>query len=709
MSHYIGIDVGGTFTDCVAVSTSGEIFHSKSPSTKPDPIGGMLAGLESLAQEAGVDRQQLLEGAERFSHGTTIGTNLVVERKGARVGLICTMGHRDSILMMRGAGGTAGKSVEEIYQPHLARPPPPLVPRRAILEIEERVDRSGQVVVRLDEGTARERIRTWLADNRFEAVAICLLWSFRLPAHEIALARIVKELEPDLFVSVSSQVAPRLGEYERTVAAVINAYVGPASSTYLDSLGERLRSEGLRKPVLVMQSNGGVVSASSARSNPFTIIDSGPTGGLAGTASLASAAGHRHVIATDMGGTSFDVGLVIDAEPLLASEKVIGQYTYQLPHLDVRSIACGGGSIASVDERTRSLRVGPESAGSEPGPACYGRGGEQPTVTDADVVLGLLRPEAFLGGRMPLDAAAAHKAVARVAERVGLSVEAAAAGIIRINNASAALLVRQRTIEQGLDPRDFILYAFGGAGPVHAFGFASELGVREVVIPLGNGASTLSAYGIASADLVRYFEAECSLRAPITAAALGQTIERCEQEARVALRRDGFEIGSVERVLLMRYAGQYLNSLPVRLAPGPIDESVATGLAADFARDYERVYGEGARIVFQSPEVFAVRLKITGAEGSQAGLQPRRLTSAAAAKEKIRHEVFWPDVMRRLPTAVVDGTILSAGHRIAGPALVELPHTTVAVAPGQTLTPDALGNLTLKLPTTAAASGDIRT
>jgi len=702
VTHYIGIDVGGTFTDCVAVAEGGEVFHAKALSTRPDPVPGMLDGLGALSAEAGVSLSQLLAHAARFSHGTTIGTNLVVERKGAKVGLICTLGHRDAILMMRGAGGTAGKPVEEIYKPHDSRPPRPIVPRPAILEIEERIDRSGTVVVRLDETTARQRIRSWLASHDFEAVAICLLWSFRNAAHELALERIVRELDPRLFVSVSSQIAPRLGEYERTVAAVINAYVGPASSTYLESLGERLRAQGLGKPVLVMQSNGGVISARAARSQPFTIIDSGPTGGLAGTAALAAAAGHRYVIATDMGGTSFDVGLVIDGEPLLAGEKTIGQYTYQLPHLDVRSIACGGGSIATVDPRTRSLRVGPESAGSQPGPACYGRGGRLPTVTDADVVLGLLRPEAFLGGTMPLDEAAARRAIAGVAERVGLSVEAAAAGIIRINNSSAALLVRQRTIEQGFDPRDFVLYAFGGAGPVHAFGFAAELGVPEVVIPLGNGASTLSAYGIASADSIRYFESECLLRAPLRSGQLAEAVTACEEQARAALLDEGFAVTSIERTLLMRYTGQYLNSLPVRIADGPIDDIAARRLAADFARSYERVYGEGARIVFQTAEVFAIRLKVTGDKGFKVNGRPRTQPTQIPRKRNSEHEVFWPDIMRRLPTAVVEGSALGPADTLVGPALIELPHTTVAVAPGQELTADTFGNLVLRLPHAAA-------
>jgi len=699
MTFHIGVDVGGTFTDCVAITDAGHICHAKSLSTKADLTDGILHGLNGLAGELHVSIEELLGEAEHFSHGTTIGTNLVVERNGARVGLICSRGHRDSILMMRGAGRTAGKPVEQVYQPHDSRLPVPIVGRRSILEINERIDRNGDIVVQLDENAVRAEVAAWLHENAFDAVAICLLWSFRNTAHEMKVERIVRELTPAIFVSVSSQVAPCLGEYERTVATVINAYVGPGSSSYLDSLNNRLRQQGLRKPVLVMQSNGGVVPAVSVRSKPFTIIDSGPTGGLAGTAALAQAAGHAHVITTDMGGTSFDVGLILGGQPLIAGERTIDQYTYPLPHLDVRSIACGGGSIAMTDARTRSIRVGPESAGSDPGPACYGRGGTRPTVTDADVVLGLLRPQAFLGGQMPLDADASRRVVGDLAKSVGLSLEEAAAGIVRINNSNAALLIRQRTIEQGLDPRDFVLYAFGGAGPVHAFGFAAELGIREVIIPLGNGASTLSAYGIASADETRYFEAEYTVRPPLDPAELHAALARVETDARRILAADGVAILSIERTLLMRYVGQNLNSIAVPLAGAIIDSKTTAAIISDFERQYARLYGEGARVVFQSVEVFAIRLKIVSALGCKivAQSQADSRWATATAATPVQHEVFWPLLMQRMSTAVVDGSSLTPQSIVNGPALVELPHTMVAVAPGQSLTPDRFGSLVLSL------------
>ncbi|MCW3044439.1 MAG: hydantoinase/oxoprolinase family protein, partial [Actinobacteria bacterium] len=526
--YYIGVDIGGTFTDCVLVDREGNHRTAKTLSTKEDPVSGVLAGLERLAETVGVDLTTLLEQAERFGHGTTIGTNAVLERSGARVGLVATAGHADALAIMRGAGRVAGRSIEGVFSVHGSRLPAPLIVPGAVVEVHERVDASGKVVVELDIDAAAEQIGRMIDDYELDAVAIALLWSFANPAHEKALAEAI----PDVFVSSSAEVSPRLGEYERTVATVLNSYVGPASSRYLSDLESRLQT-----PLLVMQSNGGVLPASAA--TPLGIIDSGPAGGLIGVATLAGAYGHDHVVATDMGGTSFDLGLVVDGKPAVAEEKVIDQYTYRLPHLDVRSVACGGGSIAWIDEATGGLRVGPASAGSEPGPACYGRGGVEATVTDADVVLGLLRPEAFLGGRMPLDRDAAVAAVGRLATRLGLTAEETAAGILRINNMHAATVIRQQTVERGHDPRDFALYAFGGAGPVHAFGYAAESGVREVVIPLGDGASTLSAYGIASGDVMLHRELERSLLAPFDGSALAAAVAEVRDAALADLAATG--------------------------------------------------------------------------------------------------------------------------------------------------------------------------
>lgn len=672
--YSIGVDIGGTFTDCVLVDDQGRHVTSKALSTPADPAVGVVNALTLLADAAGTALAQLLAETTRFAHGTTIGTNAVLERRGAGVGLVATAGHGDALTLMRGHGRVAGRSIEEVFSVHGSRLPAPLVTPGAVLELHERVDARGEVVVSLDVERAVAAIVEMADKYELDAVAIALLWSFANPAHEEKLVAELAAARPKLFLSRSSAVSPRLGEFERTVATVINAYVGPACTSYLGSLSGRLDSAGLHTPLLVMQSNGGVLPVGAAAATSLGTIDSGPAGGLTGVAALAKAYGHDHVVATDMGGTSFDIGLVIGGKPVLADENVIDQYTYRLPHLDVRTIACGGGTIARFDEATGGLRVGPRSAGAEPGPASYGRGGSEPTVTDADVVLGLLRPDSFLNGQMPLSRAAATSAMEPLAKQLGLSVEDTAAGILEINNMRAASLVRQQTLERGHDPRDFVLYAYGGAGPVHAFGYASEIGVREVVIPLGNGASTLSAYGIAAGDAARYRELERTFLAPFDAVALPAAVAEIEAAARADLAAAGVDGDvRVEVEALMRFREQLMHSLEIPVPAGP---DTAAALFAAFNEEYAKRYGAGGTALFQAVEVFALRARASVASGLATPVVP---TTIAAIVQST--EVYWPRV-GWTTTGVYVGV---PADTVSGPALVELAHTTIAVPPGATL------------------------
>lgn len=702
--YFVGTDTGGTFTDCVAVDDAGHVSYAKTLSTRHDLAEGVLTGLESLAAQHGLGLEDFLDRTGRIAHGSTVGTNLVVQRRGAAVALVTTAGHGDALFLMRGGHArVAGIPRELVYSLHATALPRPLVSRSRVVEVHERVDAGGAIVTPLHAESARRALTELFAAHDIEAVAISLLWSHRNPEHERRLAELVRELAPDVYVSLSCEVAPRTGEYERAVATVINALVGPASTAYLDRLSVELTKRGLHGPLFVMQSNGGVVTPEVAKTTPLRMIDSGPVGGLSGAAALAGPRGHANVIATDMGGTSFDVGLVVRGRPVVADEQIVDQHTFLLPHLDVRSIGCGGGSIARFDPHAGSLRVGPDSAGADPGPACYGRGGRLPTVTDADVVLGLLRPDAFLGGRMPLDADAARRAVTALAEPLGLSVEETAAGIIRINNNAAATLIRQRTLEQGYDPRDFALYAFGGAGPVHAFGFAADLGVPEVVIPLGNGASTLSAYGIAATDIAEHFDHECRLRAPFDAADVARVVAAAERHARDVLAGQGFdgEHVEVERLALMRYAEQYMFGLPVSIPDGQVTPQAVESLQRAFDAEYERLHGPGARVVFHALEIFNIQIRATVRQRA-AGEPEHAANPAGVAGDQGRQptgvrNVFWPDAMTWLETAVHRGQGLGDDAVIAGPALVELPHTTIAVAPGQRLRADDTGSFVLSL------------
>ena len=703
---HIGIDIGGTFTDCVLIGTDthGRVTTyrtAKALSTPGDPADGVMAGLAELAVSVGLPLPELLGQTERFGHGTTIGTNAVLERTGARVGVITTAGHGDALAIMRGHGRVAGRRVEDVFRVRGTSLPAPLVVPGAVLELHERVDAAGKVVVTLDESQAMAAVSAFIAEHRLDSVAVAFLWSFANPVHELAVEKIVRLAVPDVFVSLSSRVSPRLGEFERTVATVLNGYVGPACTRYLGSMGDRLAATGLRAPLLVMQSSGGVVPAAVAAEVALGTLDSGPTAGLTGVASLAAANGDRDVVATDMGGTSFDIGLVVDGRPAVAEESVIDQYTYRVPHLDIRATACGGGTIARRDPQTGALRVGPDSAGSEPGPACYRRGGTLPTVTDADVVLGLLRPDSFLGGRMPLDEHAARAAVGALAAELGLGLEDTAAGIVTVNNLRAATLIRQQTLERGLDPRDFVLYAYGGAGPVHAFGYAAEIGVREVLIPLGNGASTLSAYGIAAGDVTRFTEVETALRAPFEDAALAREIARAVSRAREAMVAAGAdEEPRIEIWALMRYQEQLMHSLEVPIDPA---DTGAERLTSRFTDEYARRYGASAASAFQAAEVFAlrVRARAPAAIGPVIDAVPSAAPSGSGAPGQVA-QVYWPDAVQRLDTHVYDGDQLADGTEISGPALVELSHTTIAVPQGASLTADR-GHFRLRLPTAPTA------
>jgi N-methylhydantoinase A len=699
MGYYIGVDGGGTFTDCAAMDEEGRLYYAKAATTKEDFALGMFEGLSTIADECSLSVSDLIASTERFSLGTTVGTNLLVERLGARTGLLATAGHGDSIIIMRGTGRTAGLELDLLFHPQATSKPEPLVPRALIREINERIDCAGCEVVALDQRGVEEAARS-LVEQGVTAIAIAFLFSFKNPAHELRALEIIRGVAPDIYVSCSHQVAPRMGEYERTVATVINSYVAPASAAYFHRASDRLRKAGLKHPMLVMQVSGGVLPASKAMEIPLTSLGSGPVGGLIGSLSLAKQLGHENIIATDMGGTSFEVGLIINGEPLVGEEHIIDQYRYRLPQLETTSIACGGGSLARIDPHSRSIRVGPESAGSAPGPVCYRRGGTEPTVTDADVVLGLLSAEGFLGGRMPLDREAAFRAIAALGDQVGLGAEETAAGILRINNSRAAELIRQQTVVRGYDPRDFVVYAYGGAGPLHAFAYAQELGVRGVVIPLGNGASTLSAYGCSTSNLVLNVEKEQLFFAPFPPDRLNTLMAELEKQAfdsMLGMGRPSEEV-EIERFGLMRYSGQWLHSLLVRLPSGELTSANLEKAAADFRSMYDALYGHGAGLVSQGVELVTTRIRAVvrlhrPAQATENGSRRQ----AANAEQLGTRDIFWPDLMQRLQSQIFDGRKVRHGARILGPAVVELPYTSIAVGVDQALERDAFGNFVLSL------------
>ena len=718
MSKYLcGLDIGGTFTDCVIVDDGGRVVSAKAPSTPGDFAVGLVNALEAAAAKCGEPVSALLAETALVSHGTTVGTNAIVQKRGARVGLVTTRGHNDVIHIMRGSRGLDGREVRQVVHIPESAKPTPIVPKRLIRGVSERVDCFGNVVVALNEAQARQAIGELLAEG-VEAIAVCFLWSFLEPAHERRVKAMVEELAPGLFVTCSHELVPKWGEYERTTASCLNAYVGPVTTGYLADIEERLERAGYRAPLQITQSAGGTIPVEAARRAPLLTLDSGPVAGVMGSRHSGGAMGYDNVITTDMGGTSFDIGIIHGGEPAFAFRSKVHQYEYYLPKVDIQAIGSGGGSMVRIDEVTGTLRVGPESAGAEPGPVCYGRGGEVPTVTDADLVLGRLNPENFAGGTMRLDVPAARRAIGRIAERLGMDVDGCASGISQIVEFQMADLIHKATIQKGFDPRDFVLFAFGGAGPAHAGVFAAELGVAKVVIPQRATASVWCAFGAASVDLLHIYEQVDIMASPFDLARVNALLESVRERAGAQLLADGVppQRHRFHYALDMRHKGQ-IHEVEVGLEAMPVGEDELAGLPERFTSLYERLYGSGSSLAGARLEIVTARCRASASTPKpNFGREAERTVEVPAEAALGRRSVYWPRIAAapgpgpggrgangsllsglpgRVDTPIHDGHRLVPGNRLAGPAIIELDTTTVVLHPGQTLRMDGYGNFEL--------------
>jgi N-methylhydantoinase A len=698
MSHIIGIDTGGTFTDCVVMDVDGRIVTAKAASTPDDFSEGVMASLRLAAERLGVTPEALLADTARLALGTTVGTNAMLQRRGARVGLITTRGHRDVIHIMRGARGVPGlDNVQVLHFPESGKPDP-IVPKPFIAEVSERVDCKGQVVVELNEEEAEAAIRKLVARG-VEAIAICFLWSFKHAEHERRVKAMVEQLAPSVFVCCSADLIPRWGEYERTVATVLNAYLGPVMSRYLGRLESRAQRAGLRYPLQVMQCGGGVIPAAESARRAFLTLDSGPVAGVLASQYLGAIIGHKHIIATDMGGTSFDVGLVWDGEPVASYQSVVHQYEYFVPRIDIRSIGSGGGSIVWVDDLSGTMRVGPISAGAQPGPACYGRGGTQPTVTDADLLLGYVDADYFLGGRLRLDRDRAGAAFEPIATRVGLGLTETAAGAVRVVEHQMADLIRKATVQKGYDPRDCVVYAYGGAGPVHAGVYARELGAQGVVVPLGGLCSLWSALGAASADLLHIYEAVDIQPSPFEPTRVMEHFASLEERGRAQLCADGIDPATsrLARSADIRYKGQ-INEVEVPVPAGALDAAGLAQLVADFHRRYETVYGRGAGFHEARVEIVTYRVRASAVSAKPrivAAREADRVPSAGARAGT--RPVYWSELGDFEATPVFWGDKLVPGNVVPGPAILQVPDTTIVVHPFESARLDPYGNVLIDL------------
>ncbi len=695
MGYVLGVDVGGTFTDAVGIGGDGHIVSAKTPSTPPDYSAGVLAVLDLLAGQLGLDRRGLLAATDHIAHGTTASLNALVMGRVPPVGFITTRGHRDSIYIMNVEGRYLGLPSHDLQNVMAQRKPPGLVPRHLAHEVTERIDRAGDVIVALDEAQARRAVRECLVHGA-TAIAVSLLWAFRNPVHEQRLRAIIAEEAPGLYVALSSDVSPRIREFARHATTIMSTQIGPGLKAYLGALEAQLRADGLRGALLVMQSSGGAVTAAEAPATAITTIGSVLTGGVVGALQLAGQMGHRNVIATDVGGTTFLVGLIVDGEPVRAAQTIINQAPVNVPTLRVEAIGSGGGAIASIDAGG-NLRVGPLSAQAVPGPACYGAGGTEPTVTDANLVLGILPARGLLDGRRPLSLALARQAIeARIARPLGLSVEAAAAAIYAVQNAQTGDLLRKVVVETGYDPREFVVYAFGGAGPAHCAAYAREVGAREVLVPLGPVASAFSAFGLASSDIAVTRELSDPVTFPFDPHRAGANFARLEADVRAAIARQGLDLTAVEihREIDMRY-GVQMGEVAAPVAPGVIDMPALEAAAAEFELRYARIYGEGAG--FREAGIHALTFRVRGigrlpVSSTLPTIAAADGRSVAAALVEER-PICLDGRLGYVPTPVYDYARLRAGHRIDGPAIVQVPTTTVVVPGGMHGVVDDLGNL----------------
>ena len=682
MNYIVGVDIGGTFTDCVVMDEQGTVTLGKALSTPDDFAACALNALADAAQNLGLaDENELLGATRLFFHACTVADNTLITRTGPKTGLLTTAGFGDTLLIMRGRT-TDGLTESEAFRASTQSKPEPIIPRALIEEVAERLDYKGSELIRLEAQEIARAVRA-LVSRGAESIAIVLLWSLANDGHERALADYINEHHPAIYLSLSSEVAPYLGEYERTATTAFNAYVGPKIAAYLTRLGALLKSKGLGREPLVMQAYGGVLGIDDTCRNAVGTIESGPSAGIVGSRFIGAQLGVSHVLATDMGGTTFKVGVIRDGLVEKDHRPILMRYQLFLTKIWVESIGAGGGSIVWIDPETGLLKVGPQGAGSSPGPVCYGLGGSEVTVSDADLVLGYLNEECFLGGRMRLDKEKSLEVLRKkIADPMNMSVADAASGIYRITNSHMSDLIRRATVERGYDPREFTLFAFGGAAPVHAGRYAAELDIKEIVVPLT--ASVHGAVGLVSSDVIYQYGRSERLSVPAEIKRIRDGFTGLVERAVGSLRAAGFAESEMHivRSLDMRYR-QQVHELNVPFAPGiaGLSEAELEEIYDRFDELYELTYGPGAGYREAGKEIMAFRVVATG-ELKKPRLRKYALQqNHAEAALKRERPVYFEEQMDFMPTKIYDYGRLAPGSELAGPAIIETPITTIVINP----------------------------
>ncbi|WP_166352445.1 hydantoinase/oxoprolinase family protein [Phytoactinopolyspora limicola] len=690
----VGTDIGGTFTDLVLLEAGEQPRLFKVPTTPHDRSEAVVDALALAASAVGLPLRDFCAQIAYFAHGTTAATNALIERRGATTALLTTAGFTDTLLIQRSMSSWVGMDGATGHYSR-RRDPEPIVPRGLVAEVHERVDAAGDVLVDLDERAVRAVLNR-LRGAGVDTVAVSLLWSFVRPEHERRIGELLRQEWPEAYVTLSHEIAPVIGEYERTATTVVNSYLGPVIRDYVAKLESRMQDGGFTGEISIMDSGGGVMRAGDAARRAASLLTSGPAGGVLASAELASRLAFPNVITSDMGGTSFDVGLIVDGEPLVEHTAELGGYHLSLPRIKVSAIGAGGGSIAAVDE-VGALVVGPRSAGSVPGPACYGRGGDLPTVTDADVVLGIIDPDYFLGGRMTLDRELAEKAIRQhVAGPLGMTVLDAAAGIRSVADNQMADLLRKVTVEQGRDPRDFVVFAYGGAGPTHAAGYTAAAGITKLVVP---PTSTVhSAYGTVTADRFRAVQVTDVQRTPAGEADPAEHIDLQrlqaaldELQARCHADLDHEPQARFTRSLYLKFRRQ-THELPVALPKGPVTPEMMRGVVEDFLTTYERVYGPGTALRSAGLEIHTLRVEGRVAVDGLVDPEPDDGAGDWAAARAGERDVYFPET-GQVPVPVLRGEQVGPGSAVSGPVILEFAGTTVVIGPGQHLRVDPYRNL----------------
>jgi N-methylhydantoinase A len=696
--YIIGVDTGGTFTDVVVLDNSGKVWTAKASTTPDDFSRGVMDAVKEAAVAVGVDMKDLLGQTLLFKHGSTVATNALITHNGCRVGLITTRGFEDTTEIMRAIGRVDGLSDDEIKHVTWVTKPEPFVPRERVLGVRERIDYLGNEVVPLNWDDVMQAIRRLMKVDKVDAIAVSLMHAWANPRHEEEIRALTAEADPQrkVYWSFGSSLSQVAGEYARANTAVLNSYLGPTVERYLKNLESKLEGGGLKAPLLIMQGNGGV--AHREHVSAIANLQSGPAGGMIASAYIAGLLKHKNVITTDMGGTSFDVGLITEGYWRYAQEPIVERFRMQQPIIDIESIGAGGGTIAQVEAETGRLLVGPRSAGASPGPVCYDAGGEQVTVTDCDLALGIIDANYFLGGRKPLNTEKAFKAIdEKIARPLKLKLHEAAGGVYDIVNAKMSDLIRRQVVRTGYLPEEFVIYAFGGAGPVHAAGFAAELGIKKIYIFATS--PVFSAFGAAAADVIRTRVISCQYVMPANPTTINQRLDGIEKEMAAAMAGEGFKPNQVEfrRYFTMRYRRQSAGvEMPVsfdRFSSRRMSE-----IRSAFERKYEELYGVGAGYAKAGIEISEIRVDAVGKVAKPALGVRRKSGGNARAAHKGNRQVFFTRLRKFIDTPVYDYGKLAVGAGVRGPAIVELPFTTTLVPPEYRVTVDPYMNLVMDVP-----------